>query len=505
MSSLPVVGRNVQRSLYLVVCLVAFASGVARAQEPMPPPAYVALVEGAATLERDGEVTPAVINMPLIPGDRVRTTNGRVEIRFPDGTGIELAEDSAVELVTPTRVRLLAGSLERLEPLQENVDAASASYLPQDLQMYGATFDQNGTWRYAPDYGYVWYPMAAADWRPYYHGYWAPVRSYGWTWIGTDVWSWPTHHYGRWGWSRGAWFWVPDRRFAAAWVSWGSAPGYVSWCPLGFDNRPVFARSGGHSDPWFGWTVVSRTHFGSHGLSAHRYAIEPRTLPRATTFVAQSTAPVAVPRHVSNGAAAGGGVAADRRGNAERAGTFANRPASIDAAPTRAGTLPAAAGQPVRAGTFESPRPAVEPRPWTNDHGPVGVAVPRVAVPRATAPAPVVIPPPATPQAAAPTFGVPRATGMPPQPPAAMPRAGSSPSSAPSGQPRASQPPPQPPPSSQPAAPPPQPAPQRSGGSGGSHERAGATAQPRGGDNPQRGGAKPSQGDGQRAAARGRG
>src|SRR5262245_32080935 len=360
MSPLMVVGRHVQRSFLLVLCLFTLIPDAARAQE-MAPPAYIARVDGIATIERDGDVTPAAMNMPLLPGDRVRTENGRVEIRFPDGTGIELIEDSIVELVTPTRVRLLGGALERLEPLTPDTGAISSAYLPQDLQMYGATFDRYGSWRYAPDYGYVWYPMVAADWRPYYHGSWEPVRSYGWTWIGTDLWSWPTHHYGRWGWSRGAWFWVPDRRFAAAWVSWGSAPGYVSWCPLGYDNRPVFALSVGRSDPWFGWTVVSRTHFGSNGYFAPRYAVEPRGLPRGTTFVAHATAPIAVPRHANSGAAAGAGVAVDRRGNGRRDGAFANRPSSVDGTASRAGTPPpVTAGQPVRAGTFESRRPAVE-------------------------------------------------------------------------------------------------------------------------------------------------
>ena len=37
----------------------------------------------------------------------------------------------------------------------------------------------------------------------------------------------------------------------------------MSWCPLAFDGRPVFALSIG--DPWVGWTVVSRTFFGSRG------------------------------------------------------------------------------------------------------------------------------------------------------------------------------------------------------------------------------------------------
>ena len=54
-----------------------------------------------------------------------------------------------------------------------------------------------------------------------------------------DAWAWPTHHYGRWGFSAGAWFWIPGRTWGPAWVSWAYAPGYTSWCPLGWDNRPV--------------------------------------------------------------------------------------------------------------------------------------------------------------------------------------------------------------------------------------------------------------------------
>jgi len=233
MPHVAVVRRIFRRSFSLAICLIAgvtftsLAATPARAQEPAPPPAYIAAVDGNATLEREGELTPAAINMPLVPGDRVRTDAGRVDIRFPDGTGIALAEFSVVELVTETRVTLLAGTIDRLEPLQAGVSATSASYLPQDLQMYGATFDQYGSWRYAPSYGYVWYPTVAAGWRPYHYGYWEPMPRFGWTWVGTDVWAWPTHHYGRWGYAGGSWFGVPGRTFAGASVLLGSAAGYV--------------------------------------------------------------------------------------------------------------------------------------------------------------------------------------------------------------------------------------------------------------------------------------
>jgi hypothetical protein len=530
MSPLAVVSRTPYRSLYLFVWLLVAAAGVARAQEA-PPPAYIAFVEGTATLEREGEVTPAVLNMPVIPGDRVRTGAGRVEIRFPDGTGIEVGADSLVEMLTPTRVRLLAGTLDRLEPLGGN--AASASYLPQDLQMYGSTLDRYGSWRYAPDYGYVWYPMVAPDWRPYHYGYWDPVPSYGWTWIGADVWAWPTHHYGRWGFARSAWFWIPDRTFGAAWVSWGSAPGYVSWCPLGFNNRPVFALSNGYGNPWSGWTVLPRTHFGGRGYYAQRYAVEPRHIPRNTVFVAQSTPPVAVPRHVSNGAPIGTGVAVPRSGAGLRQWPFNSQSTVNSQQSTVTGQQPIA---PVPQSSIDRQRgrdrwPATSDQRQTNPY--------RVAVPRggssvterqpatASQPAPVVtLPPqvygqptragawssqpqqprtneprPATPDYRPPTSGYrPPATGYRPptsdyRPPAndyrvAVPRAGAAAPAAPA------------------QAAPPQAAPPRSAPSGGpgSHDRAGSTAQPRGGESGggQSGGASQS-GGGQSGGARRRG
>ena len=224
------------RIALIVSCGLA-VGGRVYAQSPSPP-AYLAVVEGVATLERNGESEPAVRDMPVVEGDRPRTEQGRVEIQFPDGTAIEVGEYSLVEAVTPTRVRLLAGSMEHLERASTGAapsqPADSAPYLPSDLQAYGSTFDRYGSWQYAAPYGYVWYPTVAPNWRPYYYGRWSSVPAYGWTWIGIDPWSYPTHHYGRWGYARNAWFWMPGRTRGAAWVSWGAAPSYVSWCPLGF-------------------------------------------------------------------------------------------------------------------------------------------------------------------------------------------------------------------------------------------------------------------------------
>jgi hypothetical protein len=346
--------------------------------QDQPPPAYLAVVEGVATLERDGESEPAVRDMPFIEGDRLRTENGRVEIQFPDGTAIEVGEHSLVEAVTPTRVRLLAGTIDHIQRASAAPDAVDAptpistSYLPQDLRPYGSTFDRYGSWQYDAPYGYVWYPTVDPGWRPYHYGRWSAVPSYGWTWLGVDPWSYPTHHYGRWGYRRNAWFWIPGRTWGAAWVSWGAAPDYVSWCPLGFDNRPVFALSVSSYDSWhrgggnwFGWTVMSRSHFGGRGFYAHRYAVEPRTLPTNTPFIVSSRAPAGLPHQRTRQASVAGrqSPAASRQSSVGRGQSRAlNRESSVDnrefAIPRRpaAGGAAASTTVPVADSRIASPR-----------------------------------------------------------------------------------------------------------------------------------------------------
>jgi hypothetical protein len=174
---------------------------------------------------------------------------------------------------------------------------ASAQYLPDTVRPYSAAFDAYGSWRHEPDYGYVWYPRVSVGWRPYHHGRWVSLRPYGWTWIASDPWGWPTHHYGRWGISGGAWFWIPGRHWGPAWVSWAYASDYVSWCPLGWNNRPVLQIvnvnyfGGRRYSPWHAWTVVPRRHFGGSHVRVTRVAtvrIDDRV---HRTFVVRDRAP----------------------------------------------------------------------------------------------------------------------------------------------------------------------------------------------------------------------
>lgn len=345
-----------------------------RAQDTAPPPAYVAFVEGDVTIDHDGESEPAEINVPVLEGDHVRTQNGRAEIAFSDGSSVAIDPYSDVELLSGTRVRVLAGTIEHRPAPAVDPRSASTQYLPQDLQTYGQTFDQYGSWQYEAPYGYVWYPTVAADWRPYYYGYWSPVRRYGLTWIGIDRWSWPTHHYGRWGYARSRWYWIPGRTWATAWVSWGTAPDYVSWCPLGYDGRPVLSLSIGYRSAWNAWTVVPRSRFAVGRYAAYRYAVEPYRLASNTPFVVHRTPPSTRPgRVVAVGPARGddrnGGVAVPRYG--EERGQGASR------APDRGRSDDRDLSRDGAWATMGRRAPNADQQGTRGDDRSVGVAVPR--------------------------------------------------------------------------------------------------------------------------------
>src|SRR3954467_4026748 len=72
-------------------------------------PAYVAVVDGAATLERDGRIESAPLNMPLVSGARRRTADGRVEVRFADGGRLHVDVRTTVDVMSDELARLVDG------------------------------------------------------------------------------------------------------------------------------------------------------------------------------------------------------------------------------------------------------------------------------------------------------------------------------------------------------------------------------------------------------------
>ena len=128
---------------------------------------------------------------------------------------------------------------EQADLYNEGGQGRSARYLPQEVAPYAADFENNGTWHYETEVGYVWAPQVEAGWRPYSNGRWS-WTAYGWTWVPNERWGFAPSHFGRWGFSAGlGWYWIPGAVWSPAWVSWAVGGDYVGWCPLGHRDRPV--------------------------------------------------------------------------------------------------------------------------------------------------------------------------------------------------------------------------------------------------------------------------
>jgi hypothetical protein len=282
---------------------------------------------------------PGEYRVALVSGER----GAEVELAVLRGAADLVNENGSTELLAGERAFAQAGLAPSIayvynsaawdafdqwsEARRDERLGVSAQYLPAETRPYAAVLDDYGNWRHEPAYGYVWYPRVAVGWRPYYYGRWSHLRPWGWTWIGRDPWAWPTHHYGRWGFSAGLWFWIPGRHWGPAWVSWAYAPGYVSWCPLGWNNRPVFGfvgvkhYGGRRYDPWHGWTVVPHRRFGTGFVNINVVNITHIDARTRGAFVERVSAPqyagrVAAPRSPITTAGSRTGVAVPRSGAA---------------------------------------------------------------------------------------------------------------------------------------------------------------------------------------------
>ncbi len=347
---------------------------------------------GSVRLQSSGEVRLALVDADGVLALEVGVVRGLVDVETERGrTSLRAGQHVLVrEGEAPTypapfnsaRVDAFVAWSQQLMDARRGT--ASGQYLPTDVRAYGPTFDQYGSWNYDASYGYVWYPRVAVGWRPYHHGRWRHYPRFGWSFIGHDPWGWATYHYGRWGISSaGAWFWIPTRRWGAAWVHWAVAPGYVGWCPLGFDNRPVigfFGRGVRHArhDRWRAWSVVPVASFrGGHRI--HRVNFDPRRVvtARGPQFILQPTPPsVAVPRGsvVPREYRTAGSSIAPRAGHSRRGPA-----ASVDSTPRRAGRIPQSTGTP--AGSVQSATGSVRSAPSRG-----GSDSPAYAVPRGSAP-----------------------------------------------------------------------------------------------------------------------
>jgi uncharacterized protein DUF6600 len=145
-------------------------------------------------------------------------------------------------------------------------DSPSARYCSRQVVGFD-DLDDNGDWRPAPEYGYVWYPRVEPGWAPYHQGHWAWIDPWGWTWVEDEHWGYAPFHYGRWVSIGGRWGWIPGPRevhpvYAPALVAFVGGVGVgvggnVAWFPLG--PREVYVPSYHVSPAYVNRVNVSNT------------------------------------------------------------------------------------------------------------------------------------------------------------------------------------------------------------------------------------------------------
>jgi hypothetical protein len=167
----------------------------------------------------------------------VYAENQSGKTRVEAGNALSVAEGNYAELFP-------LGPADEWEKWNRNRDLQLAQrrppsrYLPEELYGYSNDLDENGTWVYVTEYGYVWRPsvVVSAGWAPYQVGRWVWMAG-DYVWVSYEPWGWVPYHYGRWAFVVSiGWCWVPPVHGAIYWgpgfVGWVYTPTYVAWVPL---------------------------------------------------------------------------------------------------------------------------------------------------------------------------------------------------------------------------------------------------------------------------------
>ncbi|MFT3979501.1 MAG: hypothetical protein QM687_03460 [Ferruginibacter sp.] len=151
----------------------------------------------------------------------------------------------------------------------------NASAAPRDLPAnisYQEFYDElspYGTWIDYPNYGHVWHPGIAGDFRPYLtNGYWNYTAD-GWFWQSDYNWGWAPFHYGRWIYDDTyGWLWIPGYEWSPAWVTWGSYDDYYAWAPLMPDVYVGLAFNQWKPAAFY-WNVCGKEFINDHNIYSH--------------------------------------------------------------------------------------------------------------------------------------------------------------------------------------------------------------------------------------------
>ncbi len=157
-------------------------------------------------------------------------------------------------------------------------DVQSTRYVPPSMTGY-EDLDRYGTWRSAPEYGWVWMPAGMGPgWAPYRYGHWVWIEPWGWTWVDDAPWGFAPFHYGRWAMMAGGWVWVPGPRAAVrpvyapalvAFVGGARFGGSAVWFPLGPREafRPQYRVSPVYYQNLNGPSYIVAARYSNQGIA----------------------------------------------------------------------------------------------------------------------------------------------------------------------------------------------------------------------------------------------
>ncbi len=160
------------------------------------------------------------------------------------------------------------GRSDRVQPTYDSPDQPAPPVAPAASDDPYPVLDAYGNWIDVGDYGRVWQPAVASDWRPYSYGQWVWTDR-GWMWDSDEPFGWVVYHYGEWTQMPAlGWVWVPGSEWSPARVDWYTEGDFVGWAPMAppHASYPDVYHSGYENY----WTMVPAPQFTRLNVGAYR-------------------------------------------------------------------------------------------------------------------------------------------------------------------------------------------------------------------------------------------
>ncbi|MGE3841251.1 MAG: DUF6600 domain-containing protein [Vicinamibacterales bacterium] len=130
----------------VVAASLAQAPVAAREASDLVPPPFLSHLDGSVQLVRQAEPTSALLNGPVLDGDRYVATAGRFAIQWPDGVVAAFDHGASVDFREPRSLRVPAGHAIILVP--EGADTTPVRLVTRTASL---EFDQPGRYAVATD------------------------------------------------------------------------------------------------------------------------------------------------------------------------------------------------------------------------------------------------------------------------------------------------------------------------------------------------------------------